>query len=130
MFIDTSAIAAILLAEETAGRLEAAIGEATICLTSPVVILEASMVLSSKWQVEPDYAESEVRFLLEKSGVAITQIDDQTATLAVAAFTKYGKGRGNSAKLNLADCLSYACAKQHRMPLLYIGDDFTATDLA
>ena len=88
------------------------------------------MVLSSKWQVEPDYAESEVRFLLEKSGVAITQIDDQIATLAVAAFTKYGKGRGHSAKLNLADCLSYACAKQHRLPLLYIGDDFAATDLA
>ena len=130
MFIDTSAIVAILLGEESARRLEAAIGEAAICLTSPVVILEASMVLSSKWEVEPGYAESEVRFLLEKSGVAITQIDDQIATLAIAAFSKYGKGRSNSAKLNLADCLSYACAKQHRMPLLYIGDDFTATDLA
>ena len=78
----------------------------------------------------PEEAEILVRSLLEGARVAVTGIDDSTATHAIAAFSRYGKGRGNKAKLNIADCLSYACAKQHRMPLLYVGDDFAQTDLA
>lgn len=50
--------------------------------------------------------------------------------LAVQAFSDYGKGRGHPAQLNLADCLSYACAKNRKMPLLYKGNDFAHTDLA
>ena len=46
------------------------------------------------------------------------------------AFARYGKGRGHSAQLNLADCLSYACAKRLGANLLYKGDDFAQTDLA
>ena len=46
------------------------------------------------------------------------------------AFARYGKGRGHKAQLNLADCLSYACAKRLGAKLLYKGDDFAQTDLA
>jgi ribonuclease VapC len=42
----------------------------------------------------------------------------------------YGKGRGHPAQLNLADCLSYACAKSHAMPLLHKGNNVSETDLA
>jgi uncharacterized protein with PIN domain len=45
-------------------------------------------------------------------------------------FTDFGKGRGHPAKLNLADCFSYACAKAQGVALLYKGKDFSHTDLA
>jgi ribonuclease VapC len=33
------------------------------------------------------------------------------------------------ASLNFGDCFAYALAKEHRCPLLYVGDDFAKTDL-
>ena len=44
------------------------------------------------------------------------------------AYERYGKGR-HAAKLNFGDCLSYACAKLSKQPLLCKGDDFPHTDL-
>ena len=49
--------------------------------------------------------------------------------LACDAFDRFGKGRGHSAQLNFGDCLTYAVAKYHDVPLLYKGDDFRHTDL-
>lgn len=49
---------------------------------------------------------------------------------AVAAMAKYGKGRGHPAQLNFGDCFSYAMAKAADVPLLYVGADFSRTDLA
>jgi len=56
-------------------------------------------------------------------------IDRAIAKRAVAAFAAYGKGRGHPARLNLADCLSYACARADRVPLLFKGEDFARTDI-
>lgn len=103
---------------------------ATLALTSPVVIVEASMVLATRLSVQSKEAEMRIRRALEQGGVAIIEMNDETASLAVDAFVRYGKGRGHPARLNMADCLSYACAKQHRVSLLYVGNDFAQTDLA
>lgn len=130
MFVDTSAIIAILCGEPAADQLEQDIDDCESAITSPLVILEATMVLSTRLTIEPDVAETRVRHLLNSGSVAITVIDDETASQAIKAFQHYGKGRRSGARLNLADCLSYACAKQHRVPLLYVGDDFARTDLA
>jgi len=48
--------------------------------------------------------------------------------MAVDPFARYGKG-GHPAGLNLGDCLTYATAKLSGGPLLFIGNDFTQTDL-
>ncbi len=37
---------------------------------------------------------------------------------------------GHKADLNFGDCFAYACAKAHRLSLLYKGNDFSQTDLA
>ena len=50
--------------------------------------------------------------------------------LAAAAFDRYGRGRGHPAQLNFGDCMAYAVAKAHGVPLLYKGDDFARTDVA
>ena len=36
---------------------------------------------------------------------------------------------GDRAALNMGVCFAYACAKANDMPLLYIGNDFSKTDV-
>ena len=45
------------------------------------------------------------------------------------AFSRYGKGIDPKARLNLADCAAYALATSLKVPLLFKGNDFAATDV-
>ena len=47
---------------------------------------------------------------------------------ARAAYFRFGKGF-HPARLNFADCFSYALAKSRDLPLLFKGDDFARTDI-
>jgi len=128
MFIDSSVIVAILANEPDATAFADKI-EANTCTTSALVILEAAMRLSSKLTIDPVAVEQRISALLEEANITLAPLDARTASLAVKAFASYGKGRGHPAQLNLADCLSYACAKAQGVPLLYKGQDFSHTDL-
>lgn len=129
MFIDTSAIVALLTDEPDAARYAGLIGQAETPLTSGLVVLEAAMRLSSMLDIDPVLVETRIRAFLDDAAITIIPIDGDTATAAVAAFAAYGKGRGHPAQLNLADCMSYACARTHGVPLLFKGDDFSRTDI-
>ncbi len=48
---------------------------------------------------------------------------------ALRAYWKSGRGR-HQAGLNYGDCLSYAVARVADEPLLFAGDDFSATDVS
>lgn len=130
MFIDTSVIVAILSKEEDAGALAGQIEKAATRVTSALVYLETVMRLSTKLAADPIAVAKSVDAFLSAAGVDFVPLDRQSAGLAVEAFSRYGKGRGHPAQLNLADCLSYACARSHAIPLLYKGNDFSHTDLA
>jgi ribonuclease VapC len=67
--------------------------------------------------------------LLAKLRIQIIPFDAVQAELARAAYRIYGKGSGSPARLNLGDCFSYALAARTGEPLLFVGDDFTHTDL-
>ena len=79
--------------------------------------------------MSPRDAQENFDLLVEGLGIVVLDIDDRTGALAVEAFERYGKGRGKKAGLNLADCMTYACARLHRLRLLYVGDDFSRTDI-
>ena len=130
MFVDTSVIVAILSGEEDAALWSDRLENASVRLTSALVTLEAVMRLSTKLAIEPIEIAATIRLFLEEAEIEIVPIEAGDATLAVQAFSDYGKGRRHPAQLNLADCLSYACAKRHKVPLLYKGNDFAHTDLA
>ena len=98
-------------------------------ITAPHVILESAMRLSSMFAITPSAADSRVTALLRQCSVDVVSITEDVAHIAVAAFERYGKGRGK-AKLNFGDCLSYACAKTHDARLLFKGNDFVHTDIA
>ena len=88
------------------------------------------MRLTTKLSLDPLEVERRIEHFLSEAGITIIPIEEADGRLAVQAFRDYGKGRGHPAQLNLADCLSYACARNRGLPLLYKGEDFARTDLA
>ena len=129
MFVDTSVVVAILSGEDDAAYWSTRIEEAPTRLTSALVMLEAAMRLSTKLGIDPKEIEEIIAAFLAQGQIEIAPIGFDEGRLAIQAFSIYGKGRGNPAQLNLADCLSYACAKARGIPLLYKGNDFSHTDL-
>jgi ribonuclease VapC len=130
MFLDTSIIVAILSGEDDAAHWSNEIEISKTVVTSPLVLLEAAMRLTTKLASDPGVIAEELQVFLVEAKVEIVSIDTADGWIAIQAFQRYGKGRGHPAQLNLADCLSYACAKNRGMRLLYKGNDFAATDLA
>ena len=102
MFIDTSAIVAILCAEPEAHALAEKIETASIRWTSPMVRLEACMVLAARLDCDPREAEALFDTFLDEAEVSVMPITDEMARIAVDAFRRFGKGRGSAAQLNLA----------------------------
>ena len=54
--------------------------------------------------------------------------DQELADQAALAFARFGKGRPASGP-NFGDCFSYAQAERLKVPLLFVGNDFSRTDL-
>ncbi len=130
IFVDTSAIIAIMAREPDAAMFAGKIEAEDERITSAHVLLEASMRLASVLSLSPTVAGMLVTRLLHESGIAIVPITESVGHASVAAFERYGKGRKNRAGLNFGDCLSYACAKVHGARLLFKGNDFVHTDIA
>jgi ribonuclease VapC len=129
MFVDASAIVAILTGESGREELGARLDEARAPATSALVIFEAVAAIVRKEKLSVSRAERLVRDFLRAASITVIAIDDEVGNQALRAFDRYGKGR-HPARLNLGDCFAYAMAKQHGVPLLYKGDDFSQTDLA
>lgn len=125
MVIDTSAIVAILRNEPEAVRLERTLVTDQIRLVPATCVLEARMVLVSR---RGEHALAEVDLWLHKIEAAIIAVDADLVDVATQAWLIYGKGR-HPAALNFVDCLSYALAKRADEPLLFIGNDFSQTDI-
>jgi ribonuclease VapC len=129
VFVDSSVFVAILSDEEDANTLLDRIEAAPSSVTSGLVILESAMRLTSKLKADPLVVLDRIEEFMGKANMNIMPIEAEHGRLAAQAFSQFGKGRGHPAQLNLADCLSYACAKSRSVPLLYKGRDFAATDL-
>lgn len=132
MFVDASAMAAILLEEDDSKELAERIEHAktTAQITSPLAIFEATLAVSRRHAGNIPRARAIVLRFLHDAGIRVAVIDEDTATLSLEAHAAFGKGTGHPARLNFGDCFAYAMAKQHGVPLLYKGDDFAQTDLA
>ena len=130
MFVDASAIVAILTREAEADALADVLEGARSPITSPIAIFEAALGICRKRHASVGEAEADVREFLELAGIRAVPITEREAATALAAFSRYGKGRGHPAQLNLGDCFAYAIAKNHRAALLFKGEDFDKTDIA
>ena len=77
-----------------------------------------------------DRALGAVDRLIELYGIEPVPVDPAQVALAREGMLAYGKGRGEQpAALNFGDLFAYALARQLRLPLLFKGEDFAATDV-
>ena len=129
IFIDTSVFVAILTNEPDRDSFVDAIAIAKRRITSPVVRLETCIVLSRRLDFSLSAAERRFDAFVRDADIEETPVDSAAGVAALACFEQYVKGR-HPARLNFADCLSYACAKAHGAALLFKGDDFAQTDFA
>jgi ribonuclease VapC len=129
MFVDASAIVAILTREPEADALADVIENSRAAITSPIAIFEAVLGICRKRHASIEEVEHDVGEFLEVAGVRTAPITDKEAHTALAAFSRCGKGRGHPAQLNLGDCFAYAMAKNGPTVLLFKGEDFDKTDI-
>lgn len=126
MIVDTSAIISILHGESGADSLLHAITKASRARMSAASYLELGIVVDRR---RDPVLSRDVDALLEHLGVETVALDARQATIARAAFRDFGKGMGHPAQLNYGDCFSYALAAADGEPLLFVGDDFSRTDI-
>lgn len=129
MFVDASAIVAILTREAEADALADRLDDASGCITSPIAVFEAALALCRKRRASVAEARDDVREFLDIASIEVVGVIPADGDAALDAFSRYGKGRNHPAQLNLADCFAYAMAKRHSAPLLFKGNDFDKTDI-
>ena len=128
MFVDASAIVAVLAREPEAALLSAKLSNASTRLTSPLAVYEAVLALAREGGGDIARARSLVARFLDATGIVTADIRAAEQEAALDAFERFGKGR-HPARLNMGDCFAYACAKTHGAPLLCKGEDFGKTDV-
>ena len=129
MFVDASAIVAILVAEEDAAVLTKRLEQAKEAYTSPIALYEATLGVSRAGNIAIAAAVVILDRFVEQTGLRILPIAAEIGRGALVAFERYGRGR-HPAALNMGDCFAYACARSLDMPLLCKGSDFPQTDIA
>lgn len=125
MVIDTSAVLAILLQEEDAGRYARAIGADPERLLSSASLLEAGIVLLRR---EGPEALQDLGDFVAEGCIAVEPVTADQARGALRAYERFGKGRHRAA-LDFGDCFAYALAQAARQPLLFKGAGFAETDV-
>ena len=125
MVLGTSALLAILADEPEAPAFETAIEGDPVRLISAATLLEASIVVDSRWGAD---GVRELDLLIEKAGIEVVTVDAEQVGVARRAYRDFGRGR-HPAGLDYGDCFSYALARISGEPLLFKGGDFARTDL-
>ncbi len=128
MFVDASVIIAILTYEDEKTYYELKLKSAEAVVTSPMAIYEAVAGVARKLSCSIRDAQSAVSKFVTETEARIASADEAIGEAALVAFDRFGKGR-HKAGLNMGDCFSYACARHHRVPLLFKGNDFVHTDI-
>jgi len=130
IIVDSSAVVAILFGEPTAPRLLKRLAVDPDRRMSVASYLETGTVLASRRQYNRMQAINDLGEFLDEAGIVLAPVDAEQARLALRARIQFGRGMGHGGLLNFGDAFSYALARAHNAPLLFVGDDFGTTDLA
>lgn len=126
MIVDTSALVAIVSDEPTRNQLLLKLSGASIARISAANLLEAFIVIDGRR--EPA-ASALLDTLLRDLALKAEPVTEAQVYVARDGFRRYGKGSGHPARLNYGDCFAYALARALDEPLLFVGHDFTHTDI-
>lgn len=125
MTLDTSALIAILVSESGALDLVDKILAADVVRIGTPTLVETAAVLAHR---RKGAALREVQALVEELGITIVPFGSAEWEAAALAYERFGRGR-HQAALNFGDCLAYATAAVAGDSLLFVGNDFSKTDI-
>lgn len=128
MFIDASALTAVLAGEAGAPELAGRMERGRPLRTSPVAVWETAVAIARIFNLPVATAKQVVFDYLDAAGIELAAVPPEAAALALDAFDRYGNGR-HPAQLNMGDCFAYACARHFGEPLMFKGGDFPLTDI-
>jgi ribonuclease VapC len=120
--VDTSALMAIVLDEPEADACIAALEAEGDLLISAGTVAEA-LIVSARRNVGVEMAS-----LVDGLGFEVVTVTPASARRIAEAYRRWGRG-ASPAALNFGDCFAYELAKEHACRLLYVGDDFSKTDI-
>lgn len=113
---------AILLDEPSADDCVAALLADENVLISAGTVAE-TLVVSARQRIGREASR-----LVEDFGFIVVPVTAGSARQIAAGYERWGRGV-HPAALNFGDCFAYAVAKEHACPLLYVGNDFSQTDI-
>lgn len=120
--VDTSALMAVVLNEVLADACASRLEQAERLVISAGTVAEALIVADRR------NLGSEMKRLIDGLGFEVVPVNGASARRIAKAYAHWGKGV-HPAGLNLGDCFAYALASEYKCPLLFVGDDFSRTDL-
>ncbi|MDE1147441.1 MAG: type II toxin-antitoxin system VapC family toxin [Azospirillaceae bacterium] len=120
--VDTSAIIEIAIPEKRAAECLACLKRADEILVSVGTLVETLIVGRRRG------LGVRIEELLQGWAATEIAVTPEMARLAADAYDRWGKGV-HPAGLNMGDCYAYALAWERNLPLLFLGDDFAATDI-
>ena len=120
--VDTSALIAIVKLEAQAEACKLALAQADSTLVSAATLTEVLVVANGNGLT------AQILALLDLLNLDVVALEERGARLAVDAYRKWGR-RNHHASLNFGDCFAYALTKERACPLLFIGNDFSQTDI-
>lgn len=120
--LDTSALMALLFDEPEADQIADLLKSNEEFKISAGTLAEALIVAGRRG------LSAEMSQLIEGIAVEIETLSAAGAIAVAEAYSLWGKGL-HPAGLNLGDCFSYITAKGCGAPLLYVGNDFSQTDI-
>ena len=129
MFVDASALVAIIVREPDADELSERLYASSRRLTSAIALWETAVAVARRRRTSLDTSRRDVHALVQATGLHLVAIGGPELEAALIAHARFGKGR-HPARLNMGDCFAYACAQTQGVPLLYKGEDFALTDIA
>lgn len=127
--VDSSAVIAIIFGESSAEALLARLAADPDRLMSVASYLESGTVMAGRRRTDRQLAVDDLDTFLTHAGIELAAVDPDQARLALRARIVHGRGMGHGGTLNFGDAFSYALAKTLDAPLLFVGDDFAATDV-
>lgn len=125
MIVDSSAVVAVLKREPLQVEVATKLANADVIAIGAPTLFETDMVAIGALGKR---GRAVIAQFLESFEVEVIPFGDNHWQVAAEAFMRFGKGR-HPAGLNYGDCMTYATAKVAEEPLLYIGNDFTQTDI-
>lgn len=129
MFIDASALVAMVAREPEGDEFADRINQAATRYTSPLAAYEAVLAVARIRNSSVPETQAVLDRFIAAASIEIIPITPEIGRLAIDAFARYGRGN-HPARLNMGDCFAYACARALGVPLLFKGDDFSRTDIA